>query len=253
MKSLQTQLSNQFPFYQLSQQQNQPQQGFQPSQYQQQPMQNPYQYQQQQMPGQNQQHMYGQMQQAYSQPNQYNFYQNQPPMMNQPPMNQNINQLGPELQILKNNLNIEKQKMIEKVNLEIGSQQISSQSLLDYYLQIQQKCDGIDNLISDLDNKTSYLEVETQKVCAFIDQYDKFILDEANLDQYLNFSYDGFSKQVVEVNADNKAIRESLLFLENQFRKDKINLDILLNITKSLSEKEFWNKHLLKKCKSTLR
>eukprot|EP00828_Plagiopyla_frontata_P048980 TRINITY_DN9587_c0_g1_i1.p3 TRINITY_DN9587_c0_g1~~TRINITY_DN9587_c0_g1_i1.p3 ORF type:complete len:140 (+),score=39.13 TRINITY_DN9587_c0_g1_i1:658-1077(+) len=132
------------------------------------------------------------------------------------------------------------------------NQKKSSQNLIEYYLMIEEKFSDIKRLENDLKQKNDQIDQEIFKLDQFIFQNDKFILDKNTLSQFLNFGMDSFSKQVVELTADNKTIKESLLQIENQFRKDKISFDVFFYMQKELANQEFWNKALLKKCSKAL-
>lgn len=100
---------------------------------------------------------------------------------------------------------------------------------------------------SQMKNKIKFIEDETDKLQKFIEQNDGLVLSEANLDAFVT-PQNNFSKQyltnfflnilkkfqilfrVLELVAENRAIIDSLMFMEKTFKKEEIDLDTLIKV-----------------------
>ncbi len=99
-----------------------------------------------------------------------------------------------------------------------------------------------------INHRLQGIEQQKESLQAFIDANDSQVLTLATLPNHIVES-DPFSKQVINTLTENKAIKDSYLYIDNAFKRNKIDFETALKVTSNFAAKEFMNHEILNKCK----
>lgn len=106
----------------------------------------------------------------------------------------------------------------------------------------------MNSTVEVINHRLQSIEQQKESLQAFIDANDSQVLTPATLPNILLES-DPFSKQVIDTLAENKAIKDSYLYIDNAFKRNKIDFETALKVSSNFAAKEFMNFQILNKCK----
>eukprot|EP00331_Platyophrya_macrostoma_P025530 CAMPEP_0176435302 /NCGR_PEP_ID=MMETSP0127-20121128/17226_1 /TAXON_ID=938130 /ORGANISM="Platyophrya macrostoma, Strain WH" /LENGTH=218 /DNA_ID=CAMNT_0017818273 /DNA_START=211 /DNA_END=867 /DNA_ORIENTATION=- len=140
-------------------------------------------------------------------------------------------------------------EIAKKMESDLNDQRTSLVELRDTWLKLVDEEAKLSRLENDAPLVISEISSKIGTLQSYIQSNESVKLSADNISFVLTEA-DEKSKVLLDVVTTNKAIEDTNLFLENVFRAGKLDTELFLRYYKDNCDKEFFNKHLIKKLTS---
>eukprot|EP01017_Pseudomicrothorax_dubius_P032115 TRINITY_DN4167_c0_g1_i5.p1 TRINITY_DN4167_c0_g1~~TRINITY_DN4167_c0_g1_i5.p1 ORF type:complete len:342 (-),score=71.91 TRINITY_DN4167_c0_g1_i5:116-1141(-) len=111
---------------------------------------------------------------------------------------------------------------------------------------LEMKCGVTKECLDNIDKMTKEAETENKELESLIAKDDEFVLTKENINNYIQ-EEEPFSNQIIELEAERKAIFDLLYLLENSCKNDEITFEQYIKFVREYSTREFLNRELCRK------
>ncbi|KRX10328.1 Ubiquitin-conjugating enzyme/RWD-like protein [Pseudocohnilembus persalinus] len=140
-------------------------------------------------------------------------------------------------------------KLLQQIDKDIREQKNSMDQVYSHKMILDEKQATLNITEQDLNLRVSEIEKELQNLQDFIQNNDHKTLNEDTLNQIMK-PQDDLSNQIIELTSNLEAYDDTLQYIEDGFKEDKISFDEMVKQIRYYSEQEFMAKVELKKCEN---